>query len=396
MSRKERRKEPALTPKEQVELSQKNIPLRIVLVVLALVVAAVCFANALGETGKVQPGWQEILATNPQTLASQDFVLAYNLGTGSLSPKAEQQKVSELYTRVLDETAQALSNQPVSGVNNLYTLNQQPNADIQVEPALYEAFRVLENAGSRMAYYAPVAEQYDSLFSCTYDEEAVQFDPQRDKAAGEFTARIAAYAQDKTAVQVRLLPDNTLRLEVSQEYLDYAQDSGVDTFVDFGILRNALLCDAAADALVQAGYVQGVLSSLDGYARSLCGEEFALNVFERQDGKIKNVGIVTYSGPAALVTLRAFPMSESDTVNYYTYSDGTVIGPFLNADGISHTAAPSLAALSPSGSAANLALRMLPAFAGEDDSFAALSDLSWVSSKNGVLKINGDGFTKKA
>ena len=36
MSRKERRKEPALTPKERVELSQKNIPLRIVLVVLAL------------------------------------------------------------------------------------------------------------------------------------------------------------------------------------------------------------------------------------------------------------------------------------------------------------------------------------------------------------------------
>ena len=46
MSRKERRKEPALTPKEQVELSQKNIPLRIVLVVLALVAAGVCFANA--------------------------------------------------------------------------------------------------------------------------------------------------------------------------------------------------------------------------------------------------------------------------------------------------------------------------------------------------------------
>lgn len=110
MSRKERRKEPALTPKEQVELSQKNIPLRIVLVVLALVAAAVCFANALGEMGKVQPGWQEILATNPITAASQDFVLTYNLGAGSLSPKAELQKVSELYTRVLDETSQALSN----------------------------------------------------------------------------------------------------------------------------------------------------------------------------------------------------------------------------------------------------------------------------------------------
>lgn len=395
MSRKERRKEPALTPKERVELSQKNIPLRIVLVVLALVAAAVCFANALGEMGKVQPGWQEILATNPMTAAPQDFVLTYNLGAGSLSPKAEQQKVSELYTRVLDETSQALSNQAVSGVNNLHTLNRQPNADIQVEPELYAAFRVLENAGSRMAYYAPVAEQYDALFSCTYDEEAVQFDPQRDKAAGEFAARIAAFAKDSDAVQVRLLPDNTLRLEVSQEYLDYARESGVETFVDFGILRNALLCDAAADALVQAGYIQGVLSSLDGYARSLNGEEFALNIFERQNGKIKNVGIVNYSGPAALVSFRAFPATESDMVNYYTYSDGTVICPYLNEDGISHASAGMLAGLSPSGTAASLALRLLPVFTGEAGGEKALDDLSWVMSRDGVVQIHGTGFVRK-
>ena len=49
MSRKERRKEPALTPKEQVELSQKNIPLRIVLVVLALVLVAAIVAKAVAK-----------------------------------------------------------------------------------------------------------------------------------------------------------------------------------------------------------------------------------------------------------------------------------------------------------------------------------------------------------
>ena len=196
-------------------------------------------------------------------------------------------------------------------------------------------------------------------------------------------------------MQVRLLPDNTLRLEVSQEYLDYARESGVETFVDFGILRNALLCDAAADALVQAGYVQGVLSSLDGYARSLNGEEFALNIFERQNGKIKNVGIVNYSGPAALVSFRAFPATESDMVNYYTYSDGTVICPYLNENGISHASAGMLAGLSPSGTAASLALRLLPVFTGEAGGEKALDDLSWVMSRDGVVQIHGTGFVRK-
>lgn len=395
MSRKQRRNEPSLTPKEQVELSQKNIPLRIVLVVLALTVAAVCFANVLKAPGEVQPGWQEILAANPQTAASQDFVLMYNLGTGAQKPKAELQAVAALYTGTMDSAAQALANEPVAGVNNLYALNAQPNADLAVEPVLYDAFQLLQNAGSRLAYYAPVAQRYDSLFASTYDEEAVQLDPQRDKASAEFAAQIAAFAQDSGAVQVRLLPENTLRLEVSQEYLDYARENGVETFVDFGILRNALLCDAVADALAQQGYMQGVLSSLDGYARNLSGEEFALNVFDRVEGAVKNVGVVTYNGPAALVSLRAFPVSQEDTVNYYTYSDGTVVTPFLNEAGISHTVAPSLAALSPSGTVTALALRLLPAFAGEDASFAALSDLSWVSSENGQVRTNGTGFTLK-
>ena len=105
--------------------------------------------------------------------------------------------------------------------------------------------------------------------------------------------------------------------------------------------------------------------------------------------------IVSYSGPAALVSFRAFPATESDTVNYYTYSDGTVICPYLNEDGISHASAGMLAGLSPSGTAASLALRLLPVFTGAAGGEKALDDLSWVMSRNGVLQIHGTGFVRK-
>ena len=247
MSRKERRKEPALTPKERVELSQKNIPLRIVLTVLALVLAGVCFANALDSSTAIPAGWQEIAPANPQTYAAQDFVLSYNLGAGQKSPKAELQALAPLYTKTLDVAYQSLANEPVEGVSNLYTLNTQPNTEVRVNELLYDALGQLEASGSRRMYYAPMADQYLALFACTYDEEAEQFDPTRNPAAAAFAAEIATFAQDAASVRLVLLPEQTVRLEVSEEYLTYARENGVESFVDFGVLRNALLCDAVAE-----------------------------------------------------------------------------------------------------------------------------------------------------
>lgn len=394
MSRKERRREPALTPKEQVELSQKNIPLRIVLVVLALAVAGVCFANALEASTDIQPGWQEIAAADPQTYAHQDFVLSYNLGAGEKSAKAELQALAPLYTQTLDNAYQNLANEPVEGVSNLYALNTQPNADIQVNAQLYDALVRLEDAGSRVVYYAPMVEQYYALFACTYDEEAEQFDPERNQAAADFAARIAAFAQDASSVQLRLLPEYTVRLEVSEAYLAYAKENGVGSFVDFGVLRNALLCDAVADALEEQGYHNGVVSSLDGYARNMCGEEFALNVFDWVDGKAKNLGVVTYTGPAALVSLRAFPAAQDDAVNYYTYSDGTVATSYLAEDALSHTAASSLSTLSKEEDVTALALKTLAAFTGVDAAFPSLGGLSWASAQGGEIVMHGSKFTR--
>lgn len=394
MSRKERRKEPALTPKQRVELSQRNIPLRIALVVLALVLAGVCFANALDSSTAIPAGWQEIAPANPQTYTAQDFVLSYNLGAGQKSPKAELQALAPLYTNALDAAYQSLANEPVEGVSNLYTLNTQPNTDVRVNELLYDALGQLETSGSRRMYYAPMADQYLALFACTYDEEAEQFDPARNPAAAAFAAEIAAFAQDAASVRLVLLPEQTVRLEVSEEYLTYARENGVESFVDFGVLRNALLCDAVAEALAAQGYENGVVSSLDGYTRNLCSQEFALNIFDMQEGKAKNLGAVVYTGPAALVSFRAFPLSQDEAVNYFTYSDGTVVTSYLAESALSHTAASNLSTISKEGTVTALALKTLSAFTGDDAAFPALAGISWASAQGGQIRISGGDFTR--
>ena len=392
MSRYARRRDPAVRPKKKVELQEGNITLRLLCVGVAIVVAALAFGTVVNNLLRTQTGWQEIEPANPETGIAQDFLLCYNIGHTDQAASAELKAVSAHYSEAMDHAYRVLSNVEQTPYVNLYTLNRQPNTDITVDPLLYEAFALVEQSGSRLPYFAPMTEQYQSLFACTYDEEAEKYDPSRSEEVAEFAQEIAAFANDPKAVQVKLLPDCRLRLEVSGEYLAYAQENEVESFVDFGIALNAFLCDAVADSLEERGFVNGYLTSFDGYTRVLCVDEFGLNVFDQVEGQTRQLGTVIYDSPASIVSCRSFPILDKDSAIYYTYSDGTVLAPYLNDQGRLQAAVASLSTLSGEDSVAALALRTLAAYAGEDGTFPALDDLSWVSGANQQITLHGPAF----
>lgn len=389
MSRYARRREPNVRRKQRIELGEINVPLRAVLLGVAILVAALAFGSAINQLLSIKTGWQEIEVASPQTVAHQSFRFSYPIGMGETSARKELRAVTAAYTEALDAAYRALAGEEFEGVGNLFALNRQPNAEVAVEPALYAALELCEAAGSRYLYLAPLMQQYTALYACSYDEEAALYDPAKNADAREFAEAAAAYAADPASVQLRLLPDCRVRLEVSQAYLDFARENEIETFVDLGILRNAFLCDAAADALAAQGFDRGAVSSLDGYTRNMGTGEFALDLLDLKDGKISLLGSATYDAPGTLAVLRAFPLSSADRLNYYVYADGTVVPPYLASDGMAHAEASFLAALSTEESAASLALRTLNAITGNDPMFPQLEELSWVSVRNGEAALHG-------
>lgn len=392
MSRNARRREPALRPKTKLELNEGHLSLRLLGVAVFIAIAATAFGIGLNGLLRTQTGWQQVEAAASKTGIAQEFALCYNIGQTEVDAKAELRGVSACYAETLDHAYKALANAPQEGYVNLSDLNAQPNTAIAVDPLLYAAFQAVENSGSRLPYFAPLLGQYWSLFACSNDQEAEYFDPDRSEEAAQFTAEVAGFAMDPEAVQVKLLPGNTLRLEVSPAYLDYARENELDSFVDLGLLLNAFICDAVADALTAGGYTNGYVTSFDGFTRALCNEEFGLNVFDLKDGSPAQLGTALYDGPGTVVSCRAFPVLDQDGVNYYTYSDGTVAAPYLNHRGRLHAACASLNTLSTEHAAGELALLTLAAYAGEDSSFPTLEDVSWVSGEDGQIHFHGDGF----
>ncbi len=392
MSRYARRSDPPLRRPERIEVKEGNLPLRLIGMGIAILVAALAFTYGFTSLLGTDTGWQQVSPAGDKISIAQDFILSYEIGKTEQDAGAEMKGLSATYTEALKHSSQALSTQEFEDTANLYTLNTQPGQPVTVDPLLYEAFRTIEASGSRLPYLAPVFGQYANLFTSGYDEGAVEFDPDRSPEAAQYVAEIAAFAANPDQVQVKLLPDCRLILEVSPEYLTYAAENEITRFVDLGMLFNAFVCDAVADALAERGYTNGFLSSYDGFSRILCDQEFGLNVFDRVEGKPVQLAVARYTGPAAVVSCRSFPILEKDQMNYYTYSDGTVRGPYLNEAGLPRAASASLSVGAEQGKVAGLALRTLAAYAGEDPTFAALSDLSWVSAQNGEVKTNGALF----
>lgn len=392
MSRYARRNDPPVRRKERVELDEGKIPLRLLLVGIAILVAALAFGSAISNLLTVPTGWQEIEAANPQTGIAQEFVLNYNIGQGGMSASAELKSVSAAYTTALEDAYRVLSNVELEHYTNLYTLNRHPNETLTVDEALYAALETMERSGSRMLYYAPVWEQYQSLFACSYDEEAEKFDPYRSPDVAAFAAEIAKYAADPASVQLKLLGNQQVCLEVSPEYLAYADENGVESFVDFGMLLNAFLCDAAADSLVQRGHTNGFVSSRNGFNRVLSQDEFGMNLIDREAGKPVSIGSAHYSGPAAVVGFRSFQAQEQEAEYYFTYSDGTVIAPYIGTDALPHSAAAGLIAGTKEGSAAELAIAAYSAFASNSIEENLPGEISYITIQNGQYSIHGDLF----
>ena len=315
MSRYARGKEPYAPKMEHVEVPESHVRLRAILFVLAILLAMVAFGFGLNSLLTPETGWKAVEASGSN---SGEITLQYNYGAGAQGTAAERRQVSDVYSTALTQAEQQLS-QAGNNTVSLYTVSTNPNQTVTVEPILYRALERFCATGSRAIYYGPLYSRYYALFASQYDEAAAEYDPARSSDAGAFAAQIAAFAQNPDQIDLELLGENQVRLNVGKEYLAYARENELDTLLDFGFVKNAFVIDAVADALTDAGLTGAVLTSTDGFSRSLCQGSFGVNLLEATDSGYRQAAAAAYNGPRSVAALRAFPVDSGDALRFYTY-----------------------------------------------------------------------------
>lgn len=358
------------------ELSGENRTVRWILIGVLLVIGAVALTFGLMKALETPAGWQQVDGPSAGLSCSHEFTLMYDFGAGERSATEERKTLQPLYAEACVNGWKLFYNEAgQTDVTGLYALNQQPNARVQVDAHLYDALKQLVENGTRAIYLAPVYAAYSNLFYSDDEATALQNDPTTDPNTKDYVAKLAGFANDPDAIQLELHGDDQVTLHISQEYLTYAKENEIACYVDLGWLRNAFLIDYLAQKLTENGFVNGYMSSVDGFVRNLDPRDtgYSFNLFDKGEA----VAIMNYPGAASIAFLRSYPGYEADLGRYYAFSDGRVVTSLIDpGDGQSKTAADQLVTYSREKGCADLALAMLPVYVTEDLDEQLLSELT--------------------
>lgn len=392
---RDKRDLPHPPPVEHIELNEEHIGRRLILVAALLVVGGAALAYGFWQLMTPQSEWITVEAeTSAGATCAEDFVFLYHLGGGEQSFTAERKAVTAAYTQLCREAFEQFHNQmEFEGVNNLYAINRHPNEELTVGRALYNAFAAVERSGNRAIYLGPVYDRYESIFACEDDVQIVDFDPRVSPEVAREYADYAAYANDPASVRVELLGENRICLRVSEAYLAYAQQEGIESFIDFSWMRNAFIADYLADELAARSYGRGALSAYDGFMRNLdsSGLEYSLQLYALHEGTVYPAALMNYKGPLSAVSLRDYPNSEADQVRFYQLRTGEIRTPYLDpADGLCRSAVHDLTCYARDKSCGEVLLSMLPVYIADSFRPEALEALAAegiqsVYCENGVI-----------
>ncbi|MCD8107795.1 MAG: hypothetical protein LUE20_07520 [Oscillospiraceae bacterium] len=392
MSKKSRRKD-SYTPPKDIEVSNKHLGLRIAAVVILIMVAATSFIYGFNQLFSTTEGWQEVEADEDNLSCASELTFMYNIGGGSESATTERKALVLLYSDACETAFELFHvNMEFDGVNNVYYINNHPNEEITVDEVLYSALETMVESGGRELYLAPIYYEYQGIFFSSEDWEAEQYDPYLNEAQAEYFSEVIEFASEDEHVYIELLGDNKIILHVSDEYLSFAEENGIDRFIDFSWMTNAFIVDYISDIMIENGYTQGMIASYDGFARNLGGYDvaFSYTLYSRQGSTVYSVADMIYDGAKSFVFVHDYAIESLDSQHYYSYESGDTRNPYIDAnDGLCKVATADLVLYSESSTCTQLMLEIIDTYISDGLDESKLESLA----DDGIYSVYYDGYT---
>jgi len=321
-----------------------------------------------------------------QLNCGEDFVLDYDFTNAGSAASAEFKKLTTLYSAACEDAFRIFSpDVQGNGFANVHDLNLRPNETVTVEPVLYNALTMIQQHQNRSIYLGGIYTEYERIFRAETEVEAASYDPAQNGEQLEYVTQLAAFASDPAMIDVQLLGENQVKLQVSDEYLEFARMYEIENLIDFGWVKNAFIADYLAQVLTDNGYTDGYLASFDGFTRNLDtrGNTYSVNVFDRCGSDIYLPAVMTYQAPSSLVFLRDYPMGKADVWHYYAFQNGRIASILIDpSDGMNKAAVDSLLSYG-NQSCAQLLLQIAPVFVADEFSEASLQAMA----SNGIHSI---------
>lgn len=389
-----KRNDPPVKPVQSIEVTDKHRKPKLILIVALLALGVTLIVTAVSQFLTMQPGWQTIQADGSmEEHCGGDFSFLYLLGDSGKAANVEQRELKNIYSQATKDAFRIFHEEKMfDGVNNVAYLNRHPNETVQIPEILYKAFAALQKYENRALFLGPIYREYIGMFLSSGDWVAQDYDPDKDAEQSAYFEALLAFTKDENAIKLELLADNSVILHISQEYLAYAQEQQITSFIDFYWMKNAFIADYLAQQLTNAGFTKGTISSFDGFTRNLdaAARGYSVTVFDRKEHNIYPAGVLRDMRATASVALRNYPTSELAVQLYYRWNDGRYTSCHIDpADGRSKSAINDLMGYSDTLGCAEILMQMYPVYVADALDIDALQSLP----VKGVQTVYCDGYT---
>lgn len=351
-------KTPYVPPVKHIELDEKKIKPRLILTIVFFIIAIIAITYGVVSMNSTDDGWRNVeVSSKLDGSCIPEIAFQYNLGASGVAAGVEYRELSKVYTEAADNATKFFNNRYYVDTSNLRTLNDSPNSDVAVAQELYDALKLLSDSGRREMFYAPYYDEYTSLFLCVDENEAYNFDPKRNPEVEQYINSLSAYVADENHVSLTFGENNTLRLNVSDEYLAFAEEYGITSYVDLYWMKNAFVVDYIAEKLTENGFYFGSLSTFDGYVRNLdkgSGYNYGFNLYDKVGDTVNPAAIMNYSRQISVVNYRSYPMTDLDAPYYTEDADGNTLSKYIGGNGYPVSATGSLVMFSREKSCAEI------------------------------------------
>lgn len=245
---------------------KKISPIRVILFAIALGAAIFFMAHAMYKMTNQKPGNYDLEATGDKEtiLFSHGITCTYYFDGNSNYIKQKKREAESIYSGALLRLYKLTdSTTEYEGFTNLATINRSIGTDVKVSDELYE---ILEDAYKKTslgenysvfagAYY----EHWNSILSL---DDPSAFDPLFNPDEASRLEALRGQVTDMSNFKLTFKGDNTVRLDVSDSYLKYLEESEESaTVLDLNLLRQAYMIKYVTKALTDKGFTKGRITT---------------------------------------------------------------------------------------------------------------------------------------
>ena len=309
---------------ENMEVSDKHVPLRFAVFILALLLAAGAFSYAVMRFGYKESGYYSIEAEERESVPyyAQGITLRYHCTGGSNGIKALLQELKGAYTAALLQCYELLdAENSYPDLNNLASVNEQAGSPVKLEPELFELLAdAWEKTQENRGYSLLAGPFYAEWNSVRILENAADFDPLQNEEERERLAALAALTADRSAVFLQLdAASQSVTLQVDaavQRRLQELEYTG--PVLELNLLREADLLQLVAARMEEKGFSDGYLCTDSGLSLALSGLREGSFCLYGSDGEhALPAASMTAAGGQACSLVHVFAYSDAQR-GYYT------------------------------------------------------------------------------